>query len=38
MTVEELAIMFHSSPDVISTYVAERSNWFAPAQTKRPAY
>lgn len=35
MTVEQLATMFHLSPDVISAYVAERSNWFAPALSQR---
>lgn len=35
MTVEQLAAMFHLSPDVICAYVAERSNWFAPALSQR---
>ena len=34
MTVEQLATMFHLSPDVISAYVAQ-SNWFAPALSQR---
>jgi hypothetical protein len=35
MTVEQLAAMFHLSPDVISSYVAERSNKFSPASSQR---
>lgn len=31
LTVEQLAAMFHLSPDLISSYLAERSNWFSPA-------
>ena len=31
MTVEQLAVMFHVSPDLISSYVAERSNKFSQA-------
>ena len=31
MTFEQLASMFHLSPDLISSYVAERSNKFSPA-------
>jgi hypothetical protein len=30
LTVEQLATMFHLSPDLISSYVAERSNKFSP--------
>jgi hypothetical protein len=29
MTVEQLAAMFHRAPDLISSYVAERSNRFS---------
>lgn len=32
MTIEQLAAMFHVSPDLISSYVAERSNKFSPAR------
>jgi fructose-1,6-bisphosphatase len=35
MTVEQLAAMFHLSPDLISAYVAERSNKFSSASSQR---
>ena len=35
LTVEQLAAMFHLSPDLISSYVAERSNWFSPALSQQ---
>ena len=36
MTVEQLVAAFHLSPDLVSSYVAERSNKFSPA-SRRPS-